>query len=268
MKKEIYILVVFIVLILVFSLFVLKKDKKSGNNHVSNPYEKFSFYKKDNLDRYESYYLNNNYSYRDVVLRVNMNLDNSFYTNTKEVTDFNTLMLVNKYNYIAKNNKPDLVELKEYSVKDMYLNEECMINFLAMARSIEKENMNIRAMSTYRTYDYQDNLYNNYVSRDGVKNADTYSARPGFSEHHTGLAIDIDNTKTSYTNFSKTNEFKWMQDNAYKYGFILRYPKDKEDITGYMYEPWHYRYVGVAVSKYIHENNITFEEYYYEFLDK
>ena len=59
-----------------------------------------------------------------------------------------------------------------------------------------------------------------------------------------------------------------MQDNAYKYGFILRYPKDKEDITGYMYEPWHYRYVGVEVSKYIHENNITFEEYYYEFLDK
>ena len=102
---------------------------------------------------------------------------------------------------------------------------------------------------------------------DGVNKADTYSARPGFSEHHTGLAIDIDNIKTSYTDFDKTKEFIWMQENAYKYGFILRYPEDKVDITGYIYEPWHYRYVGVEAAKYIYENNMTLEEYYALFLD-
>ena len=137
-----------------------------------------------------------------------------------------------------------------------------------MAKEAQNLGYNLRAISTYRTYEYQENLYQNYAKQDGINKADTYSARPGFSEHHTGLAIDIDNTKTSYLNFENTEEFKWMQDNAYKYGFILRYKKDKEDITGYIYEPWHYRYVGSKVAKYIQENNLTFEEYYYEFLDK
>ena len=88
-------------------------------------------------------------------------------------------------------------------------------------------------MSTYRSYDYQVDLYNRYVKSDGKEAADTYSGRPGHSEHQTGLAVDVFNNNETYTNFEKTKEFEWMQEHAHEYGFILRFPKDKEKETGY-----------------------------------
>lgn len=271
MKKEIYILIILMFSIISLScIYLTKNNKVKEEDNTFNPYQEYSFYKSENLERYQKYYENNNnLDYKDIVLRVNMNLDYPFYTNTQEVNNFSLLMLINKYNYISddfKSNK--LVAVKEYAINGMYLEEECMLAFVKMAKEASSSGLNLRAISTYRTYDYQKKLYNNYVKNDGVTNADTYSARPGFSEHHTGLAVDIDNIKTSYTNFESTNEFKWMLENAYKYGFILRYPSDKVNITGYIYEPWHYRYVGLEVAKIIKENNLTFEEYYYEYLDK
>lgn len=121
--------------------------------------------------------------------------------------------------------------------------------------------LNIYASSGYRSYSNQDYIYNNYVSRDGKENADTYSARAGHSEHQTGLAIDLNTIDSS---FEKTSESNWLKDNCYKYGFIIRYPKGKDDITGYMYEPWHIRYVGknLAEKLYNDGNWITLEEYY------
>ena len=127
-----------------------------------------------------------------------------------------------------------------------------------MKNDMAKENMQIRIISAYRSYDYQESLYDNYLKNNSQNIVDTYSARPGYSEHHTGLAIDVDNVKLNYNKFYLTKEFLWMQDNAYKYGYILRYPKDKENITGYSFEPWHYRYVGKEASKYIKEHDITF----------
>ena len=269
MKKGMALLIILITVVAI--LCILKNNKKEivKEEVETNPYQEFNFYKEENLERYKKYSISNpDLSSKDIVLRVNMNLDNSFYTNTKEVKEFNLLMLVNKYNYLAKDFEvPNLVKVEEYAKDGMYLEEKAKDAFIKMASDIKKEGYNLRAISTYRTYDYQSNLYNNYAKRDGVNNADTYSARPGFSEHHTGLAIDVDNITKIYTDFEETEEFTWMQENSYKYGFILRYPKDKENITGYIYEPWHYRYVGLSVAKYIHENNLTFEEYYYEFLD-
>ncbi len=269
MKKGMALLIILITVVAI--LCILKNNKKEvvKEEVETNPYQEVKFYKKENLERYKKYSISNpDLNSKDIVLRVNMNLDNSFYTNTKEVKEFNLLMLVNKYNYLAKDFEvPNLVKVEEYAKEGMYLEEKAKDAFIKMANDIKKEGYNLRAISTYRTYDYQSNLYNNYAKCDGVNNADTYSARPGFSEHHTGLAIDVDNITKIYTDFEDTDEFTWMQENAYKYGFILRYPKDKENITGYIYEPWHYRYVGLSVAKYIHENNLTFEEYYYEFLD-
>ena len=112
-------------------------------------------------------------------------------------------------------------------------------------------------------YSDQNSLYTYYVNTDGKQNADTYSARPGFSEHHTGLAMDlIPEYGLDLDTFENSDGFKWMQENAYKYGFILRYPKDKEYITGYIYEPWHYRYVGISAATTIKNEGLTFEEYY------
>ena len=275
MKKEINVLIILIILIFLiigFSYFRTNNTKKNDNiqGENNNPFQKYSFYQENNLNRYLNYQENYpNLSLKDVILRVNMNLDHSFYTQTKEVKEFNPLMIVNKYNYVSRDFTPsNLVKVDKFAINGMLLEENCKLAFIEMASKALEDNMNLRAVSTYRTYDYQNNLYNNYVKNDGVEEADTYSARPGFSEHHTGLALDIDNIKTSYTNFLKTEEFIWMMNNAYKYGFILRYPEDKVEITGYMYEPWHYRFVGVEIATYMKEHNLTYEEYYYEFLDK
>ena len=94
---------------------------------------------------------------------------------------------------------------------------------------------------------------------------DNYVAKAGFSEHQTGMSIDIASADTDV--FLESDEYDWLMENAYLYGFILRYPKSKEEITGYKCEAWHYRYVGKKIAKYIHDNNITYDEYYIEFLD-
>ncbi len=113
--------------------------------------------------------------------------------------------------------------------------------------------------SGFRSYATQKSLYQNYVKRDGAAAADRYSARPGYSEHQTGLAFDINNASSSFNN---TPEAKWLAENAYKYGFILRYPEGKESVTGYIYESWHYRYVGIDKAKLLFESGLTIEEYY------
>ena len=263
MKK--IIIITFILVIILSFLCIIKQNNKNKvkilNNNNYNPYELFNFYKSNNLERYKNYKIKYpELKTRDIVLRVNIGLDNGYYTNTEEVLEFNTLMLVNKYHYVSDTFTPiNLVPVEEYSKPNMFLNEECKNAFIKMAREADVNGYKLRAISTYRTLEYQNNLYNNYVKKDGVENADTYSAHPGYSEHHTGLAIDIDNESLSYNNFENTREFTWMMENAHKYGFILRYPKDST-ITGYIYEPWHYRYVGINVATYIKKHNMTFEE--------
>ena len=270
MKKYFNLLPILIILF-IFIINISEKENKKIAKKVfdENNFNIYSFYKEEYKDRYSNYKNNNLLLHnKDIVLRVNIGLDHSFYTETKEVKDFNILMLVNKYNYVSKDFIPNnLVKVSQFAKDNMYLNEECMNAFIKMASDANNEGYNIRAISTYRTLDYQEKLYNNYVKKDGIEKADTYSARPGFSEHHTGLAIDVDNIKSSYMEFENTPEFNWMLENAHKYGFILRYKKDNS-ITGYIYEPWHFRYVGSYVSNYIYEKDITFEEYYYEFLNK
>ena len=149
----------------------------------------------------------------------------------------------------------------------MMLVHNAKVKLEEMINDAKKDNINIRVISSYRSYYYQMKLYNNYVISDGKKNADTYSARAGFSEHQTGLTIDVDDGITYYNDFERTDSYKWMIKNSYKYGFILRYPKNKESITRYTYESWHYRYVGIDIAKYIKKHNITFDEYYAMFID-
>lgn len=230
-----------------------------------------NYYKKEYKERYQIYKeKNNDLGYEDIVTRVNIGLDQPYYTNTKETNNLNkTYILVNKYLFMSTNYIPDNLETinQKYTNGTKQLVNEAKIKFEEMAKKAMTDGYIIRAISAYRSYEYQNILYNKYVNQDGIDVADTYSARPGYSEHQTGLAVDIDNSKTDYTKFEETNEFNWMQENAHKYGFILRYPKGKENITGYTYESWHYRYVGEKIATYIKENNITFDEYYIRFID-
>ena len=190
-------------------------------------------------------------------------LENDFYKDIKEVNTINYEFIVNKNHKLDENYIPnDLEQINlEFSCKDKYLRKIAKIYFEKMAKDAKKEGFNIIAVSTYRSYKYQEKLYKNYVKEKGLHYADMASARPGHSEHQTGLAIDIADLSLDYDNFENTKEFNWVKHNAHKYGFILRYPKSKFHITGFKYEPWHYRYVGVEVATYIYENNITLEEY-------
>ena len=189
---------------------------------------------------------------------------NHFYKNIKNIDKPHKIdVLVNKNNRLDKFYRPnDLVKIdKEFAYKDKYLRKKASYFFEKMSKDARKLGLKIVAVSTYRSYFYQRELYNNYVKEMGVKKALLASAKPGHSEHQTGLALDIMGSNGDYNKFEKTKEFVWVKENAYKYGFILRYPKGKEHITGFKYEPWHIRYVGKKIAKYIYENNITLEEY-------
>ena len=153
---------------------------------------------------------------------------------------------------------------KTYSLPSSYnpggLTDEFMDAFYEMQAAASLDNIYLFVASGFRDYDYQVELYNKYVERDGKEAADTYSARPGYSEHQTGLAADINAADDS---FNDTAEAKWMDENAYKYGFIIRFPKGKESYTGYVYESWHLRYVGKEFAKKIHDaGGISLEEYF------
>lgn len=157
-----------------------------------------------------------------------------------------------------------LIANKTYSLPSWYnpggLSKEYVANFNIMKTAAATDGIALQIVSGFRSYNTQKQLYNNYVNRDGIANADTYSARPGHSEHQTGLAADI-NAADEW--FHDTSEAKWLNDNCYKYGFIIRYPKGKQNITGYIYESWHLRYVGETLAKTLYNdgNWITLEEY-------
>ncbi len=244
------------------------KDTKNNTKlkQLKNIDKKINYFDHKKIDRYLAYQKENkDLKIEKVITDVNIGIDNPYYTNTKETKYLNeSYILVNKYNYLTKDYIPDNLEKinTQYARSGMQLINYAKEAFENLAKAAQKENLSIIAMSSYRSYKYQENLYNRYVQSDGKEDADTYSGRPGFSEHQTGLAVDVYNGKEDYTNFEKTKEFQWMQENAHKYGFILRFPKDKTNETGYQYESWHYRYVGTEIANYIHKNNLCYEEYY------
>ena len=241
----------------------IQQIKLSKLNNIN---KKIDYFNMNNLTRYVKYKnKNKQLSDEQIVKNVNMNLDRNHYENPISAKYLNTeKMLVNKYYNLDKDYVPNNLENidTKYALKGMKMVDIAKEAFENMSRDAKKEDLQIIAMSTYRSYEYQVKLYNRYVREDGKEKADTYSGRPGHSEHQTGYAVDVYNKKEDYTNFEQTDEFKWMQEHAHEYGFILRFPKDKENETGYEYESWHYRYVGKETAKYIKDNNISFEEYY------
>jgi len=136
-----------------------------------------------------------------------------------------------------------------------------------LSAAAKTDGITLTLESGYRSYDFQVNLYNHYVSVQGQAVADSQSARPGYSEHQTGLAADLGGITKPACNvedcFKDTPEGQWIAANAYKFGFVIRYPEGKQDVTGYIYEPWHLRYVGVDLSEEMHRvSAATMEEFF------
>lgn len=220
-----------------------------------------------NIDRYVNYYnKNKNMSYDNVILNVNMNLDYEFYTNINTLHDYlDVTTLVNKYNKLPDNYEiDDLVTLdEEYSSRGEKIREIAYKDLKVMFDKAREDGINLNVISGYRTSEKQNTLFNNSVKKNGIEHALMYSAKMGHSEHQLGLAIDINTTQESFKN---TNEYKWLKNNSYKYGFIERYKENKENITGFAYEPWHYRYIGIDNATKVFTENITYEEYVIKFL--
>lgn len=257
---------------------ILKLKKEYKKKVLSTDYNEFllelfkeEYFNFDNVDRYLDYHKNNEEETpKNVVAITNVGADYEHYTNTKETDiDKDILILVNKYNYLSKNYEPEnIVDVKNwYCYGEAQLREEAYDAFINMFNAAKKDDVTLIINSGYRNYKQQDETYQDFYEIYGEDEANKIAAKPGFSEHQTGLSIDLTSyDETDDNSFENTNEFKWLQKNAYKYGFILRYPKNKEKITGYDYESWHYRYVGIEVATKIKDLDITFDEYYEYFI--
>lgn len=256
---------------------ILKLESKYINKVLSVDYNEFllqlfkeKYFIYENIDRYLKYHSNHQeVDATNVVAIINVNGDYEHYTNVQEA-DLNKdlLVLVNKYNYLSKNYKPDDLEevINWYAFGENTIKAEVYDQFIDMYNDAKEENLTLIITSGFRDYELQNELYVLYQDKYGKEEADQIAARPGFSEHQTGLCLDIVTYDVEMEEFEETKEFEWLQENAYKYGFILRYPKGKELITGYNYESWHYRYVGIDIATKIHELGITFDEYYNYFI--
>lgn len=223
------------------------------------------YFKEENFSRYKAYF---NGSYEKTVLYVNIGLDKEYYTDVNYSDEFSNTVLINKYNGVSeKFNVPNLTKISnDCSNGDNYLSKEAADAFEKMCKVAKEEGYSILANSSYRSYQDQEDTWNYYLNLYGQSYNDKYVTKPGFSEHHSGLAIDIKSTNSNI--FKNSKEYTWTTQNCYKYGFIHRYQESKVDITGIASEAWHFRYVGVDVATYIYENNLSLEEYYAMFLDK
>ena len=261
-----------------------EKVPKSIDVITSNKYDKniinyisLDYFKEENLDRYIKYdfidtksvydttILKEKYNYEDTVTFVNAYLDKDYYSNDIPLSKDKAsklAVIVNKYYKLDKDYEPEDLTIinSKFASGTQKLRKEAADKFEEMASDMLKENLKIYAGSTYRSYSYQEGLYNRYVKKDGFKEAETYSARAGYSEHQLGLAVDIVNGKWNYLS-EGDKEYTWLINNSYKYGFILRYPHESEYITGYVFEDWHFRYLGIELATKVYESKLTYDEY-------
>ena len=181
------------------------------------------------------------------------------------------IKLVNRENPIS-----DELNIELYTLgSGEQVNEKIVSEYVAMIEAAEKVGLYLTTISGYRSIDYQEILYNatlseylaeNYLFEEAQRKTEEYVQLPKSSEHHTGLAVDIASQKFKDSgadlteDLADTKEYQWLLENASDYGFILRYPKGKEEITGIHYEPWHFRYVGKDMAKFMEQNNLTLEE--------
>ena len=247
-------------------------DKEA--KHVQSPsaqdtgskYSFLSYYKPENASRYEEYGLENpGLDEKRVVIDVNIGLDYPFYGLIKEIQNYNDVtVLVNKYNKLPDNYEPELKQLEErYCVPGrgaQHLRKEAAEAFIKMHEDAKKEGLNITAYGTYRSIPTQLRICENAINSGRTQeDVDSLNSRGGHSEHHTGLAVDVVINDYSVLD---TKEYQWYKDRAHEYGFIIRYPEGKENITGYKYEPWHLRYVSPEIAKEVYNSGLTYEEYY------
>ena len=234
------------------------------------------YFLEKNLEDYQEYINKNNEDdYAKVISIVNVHANHKWYQldlNTQE--DLGMLMNVNKFYTLSATYTPENLRNIELSYAYGEEGENKLIDyaydkFLELWQAANEQGFYLMVTSSYRDYESQKEIYDYRVSTQGERKADETAARPGHSEHQTGLVIDMTSkTEPLADSFSNSEAYKWLKENAYKYGFIERYPEGKTYLTGYSPESWHWRYVGEEAAKLIHDEDITFDEYYAFYIEK
>lgn len=215
----------------------------------------------DRLDRYSAWAAEHpEDDAKTVVLQVNMDQDQDFYSLIWEVADPSSVTVLTNKHYILPAGYVPKLEVLGSRYGSGSMQPEAAAAFRAMSDAARADGVTLRSVSAYRSYSTQKTTYNRYLKQYKRTVVDTFSARPGHSEHQTGLALDI-NVASIKANFENTPAFAWLKKHCAEYGFILRYDQGQDSITGYRFEPWHYRYVGKEVAADIMERGITYEEY-------
>ena len=236
-----------------------------------NTFFQLSYYNDALTKRYISYD-NGSMNPVDVVTQVNIGLDQPYFTQVDTIKNTNDpLLLINKYHKLPEGFVPDnLVKTpnacvigEDYSCQseEQFLVKEVADAFAKLTKAAKQDGIEIKAIASYRSYAYQKNLYDYYAQANGTAYADAYYARPGQSEHNSGFAVDIMMDDVNFNVIETAPNYDWLLAHMQDYGFILRYPEDKVDITGYQYESWHLRYVGVENAKKIKKSGLTLDEY-------
>lgn len=184
------------------------------------------------------------------------------------ILDLSIVTLVNKQNSLTESDVPsDLVTVDVPTVlENPEVNQLRKVAANALKSMFDeaiKDDIHLHARSGYRSYNTQVQLFQSYTDRNGEEAANRYSAKAGQSEHQTGLVMDVTAGSVNFQlseEFGETAEGTWLREHAHEFGFIIRYPKHKEDITGYIYEPWHIRYLGIEMATKVYESGLTYEE--------
>ncbi len=262
-------LTVTLVSLCVLAIFMLRRGRTTAAQSGAAGETDFSgiyYYEAEKAARYDDYKrLHPELDNGDVVWMVNANLDKPQYEYDIPTDSYDDpYIIVNKYYKVPEDYRPDdLVSVDGYEMR-----KDTGEAYMKMKRAAADEGKRIRVVSAYRSVEYQRGLYNRYLSTDSKANVDRYSARPGYSEHHTGMALDLFGSVDGLRSFVNTPEYEWVKENCWKYGFIIRYTADIESITGYEDEPWHIRYVGTEVSADMREKGIaSFEEYRVKYIE-
>ena len=233
------------------------------------PLVREQYFIKENLERYlalreRTTRPTTNLDWTTIVAMVNVNADYDWYEIEKE-TDISkgNSMLVNKFFRLPDDFHPDIVPIPlQYAFEGHSIKREVLDAFREMHAAASVLGLRLIINSGFRDFNSQKIIYESLVNHRGREYADSIAARPGHSEHQTGLALDILKFGVGSNEFENTEEYKWLLSNAHKFGFILRYPKGKEHITGYRFEPWHFRFLGIELATKVHNSGITFDEYY------
>lgn len=248
------------------SLMELKYDK----NIVKFMNEKYFIYK--NLSKYLEYKKDNKLeSYTNIVTIINTEANIDWFDNTKETNiSKKELMLVNRLYGLSKDYEPDdIIDVpSQYAYTGVKISNSIMDNIVALIDAASDEGYTFVLADGYRSYSEQESIFERYKDAYGYSEADRIVARAGHSEYQTGISFTIVPLYKEYDKPKESPEYKWLSDNAYRYGFIFRFPEDKTDITGFEASTWRLRYVGSEAANIIKLENICFEEYYAYFVDR